>query len=419
MRWFNKLKIVLRMYVNRVYVTLLLFGMCFVSFFMIDRVIAQYIGSQYEIWQVEKSFGVNTEDAGYIYFNIKDGKQDISNVMYEYVSKLPDIEKCGYIGNTSLFKEEGQYLQAYMIEKDILNFGNLGLSDSQLQEIDKLSDDDVYILVGWNNRNAYSEGDDISYFFTIDEEDDISRATIKGVLNKGARFIHIDTQFGVAYREKDGFTLDDFAIVIVGSLQKWINTIASSRANTIYIKCKSGEYDNVSSNIKKYAYEQGISNVVVNNYADIINEQKEKSNILDDSVLVAAIMITLLAMVSISAANVVYTLMCKKQYGIMMASGVSKLDIIWIVAVQNIIVMIIAAITSWLVRQRSLFETIFAKSIVEEAPRIYEGYYIAHVYYMPVIMTVSICVLLIITCAIPAIIIGRSSLADLTSGKGA
>ena len=60
MRWYNKLRLVFRIYSRRMFVTLLLFGMCFVSFFMIDRVFTGYIGSRYAIRQTEKEFGVNT-----------------------------------------------------------------------------------------------------------------------------------------------------------------------------------------------------------------------------------------------------------------------------------------------------------------------------------------------------------------------
>ena len=77
MRWYNKLRLVFRIYSRRMFVTLLLFGMCFVSFFMIDRVFTGYIGSRYAIRQTEKEFGVNTADAGYVHFVTRDIKQDI------------------------------------------------------------------------------------------------------------------------------------------------------------------------------------------------------------------------------------------------------------------------------------------------------------------------------------------------------
>lgn len=54
MRWYNKLRLVFRIYSRRMFVTLLLFGMCFVSFFMIDRVFTGYIGSRYAIRDADR-----------------------------------------------------------------------------------------------------------------------------------------------------------------------------------------------------------------------------------------------------------------------------------------------------------------------------------------------------------------------------
>lgn len=82
MRWYNKLRLVFRIYSRRMFVTMLLFGMCFVSFFMIDRVFTGYIGSRYAIKQTEKEFGVNTADAGYVHFVTRNIKQDISDKVH-------------------------------------------------------------------------------------------------------------------------------------------------------------------------------------------------------------------------------------------------------------------------------------------------------------------------------------------------
>ncbi len=76
---------------------------------------------------------------------------------------------------------------------------------------------------------------------------------------------------------------------------------------------------------------------------------------------IAAIMITVLAVVSIAASNIVYCLMRRKHYGIMLANGMCKADIIWLIAMQNVIVMVLAAVAAWIVRLRAEFETLFPK----------------------------------------------------------
>ena len=47
----------------------------------------------------------------------------------------------------------------------------------------------------------------------------------------------------------------------------------------------------------------------------------------------------------------------------------------------------------------------------------YEGAYVAHMHYMPVILIISVMILLVISCVIPAVMIGRTSLADMVSGR--
>ena len=124
-----------------------------------------------------------------------------------------------------------------------------------------------------------------------------------------------------------------------------------------------------------------------------------------------------LAVVSIAASNIVYCLMRRKHYGIMLANGMCKADIIWLIAMQNAIVMVLAAVAAWIVRLRAEFETLFPKKVLEETGRLYEGAYVAHMHYMPVILIISVMILLVISCVIPAVMIGRTSLADMVSGR--
>ena len=82
MRWYNKLRLVFRIYSRRMFVTMLLFGMCFVSFFMIDRVFTGYIGSRYAIKQTEKEFGVNMSDGVDGHCLTRNIKQDRSDKVH-------------------------------------------------------------------------------------------------------------------------------------------------------------------------------------------------------------------------------------------------------------------------------------------------------------------------------------------------
>ncbi|MFQ7394265.1 MAG: hypothetical protein ACLRMX_03415 [Lachnospira eligens] len=112
-------------------------------------------------------------------------------------------------------------------------------------------------------------------------------------------------------------------IVIAGSLKKELEGVDSGYAHEIYFQCESGTFDEVTDKIKKFCYDEGIT-VNISNYKDEIDKEKEDSSIVDDTVFIAAIMITVLAAVSIAASNIVYCLMRRKHYGIMLANGSAR-----------------------------------------------------------------------------------------------
>ena len=151
MRWYNKLKLVFRIYTRRIFVTLLLFGMSYMAFYMTDRVVTKYIGDRYDIWQVERSFSVNPDDSGFIYFVDREQDQTVSSKVCEYMKQLKDIDSCGYFISTSLVDgdiDNGDYIGAYIIDKDIIDIGNLKLDQNIRDKVDVLKDDEKIVLLG-------------------------------------------------------------------------------------------------------------------------------------------------------------------------------------------------------------------------------------------------------------------------------
>lgn len=270
MRWYNKLRLVFRIYSRRMFVTLLLFGMCFVSFFMIDRVFTGYIGSRYAIRQTEKEFGVNTADAGYVHFVTRDIKQDISDKVHEYMSTLPEVVRSGYILSETLFEEEDESIQVNMIDKDIAAIGNLMLSDEDKKILENLGEDERIVFAGYNYRKQYHAGDMINCYV----DDDIGQIKIGGILKKGAGWIHEDRLFKGSYGKWDNYTLDDSMIVIAGSLKKELEGVSSGYVHSIYFQCESGTFDEVTDKIKRFCYDESIT-VNISNYKDEIDKEKK------------------------------------------------------------------------------------------------------------------------------------------------
>lgn len=417
MRWYNKLKLVFRIYTRRVGVTLLLFGMSYIAFYMTDRVLTKYISDRYDIWQVEKSFSDNPDDSGFIYFIDKEQNQDISYKVCEYMKQLQDVEASGYFINTSIIvgdESNNEYIGGFIIEKDIIDIGNLKLDAELKDKISLLKNDEKVTLLGNSLRGDFNKGETLEVY----EGDTTKRIQIDGFLKRDARWVHEDRLFGASYGAQDKYVLNDNAVVIIGSLNEALDSVVySDIVQNICFKCKEGMFEVVSENIKQFCYKEGISISIIN-YGDEIKEQYLKSNILDDdNTFVAAVMIMVLAIIAISISNIVNCLMSKIQYGIMMSNGVSQNEIMWILVVQNMIVLILAGLGAWCVRIRMIFSTFFPRSIIEGTGRYFQGEYIAHTYYMPLILITVIAVIMVVSNIIPYIIIRQISITDMIEGS--
>lgn len=417
MRWYNKLKLVFRIYTRRIFVTLLLFGMSYMAFYMTDRVVTKYIGDRYDIWQVERSFSVNPDDSGFIYFVDREQDQTVSSKVCEYMKQLKDIDSCGYFISTSLVDgdiDNGDYIGAYIIDKDIIDIGNLKLDQNIRDKVDVLKDDEKIVLLGNFFRKRLNK-DKVMQLY---EGDEITVVQADGCLKAGARWIHEDKLFGASFGAQDNYVLDDNAVIIIGSLEKILDSeVYSNMIQNICFKCKDGMFENVTDDIKNFCYEEGI-NISVINYGDEIKQQYIKSNIIDDNnTFTATVMIVVLAVIAISISNIMYCIMSKMHYGIMMSTGMSKRDIMWIVTAQNMIVLVLAGVGAWCIRIKMLFGTFFPKEVIESTGRYYEGVYAAHTYYMPFILIIEIIVVMLISNIIPYIIIRWASVTDMLEGR--
>ncbi len=98
-----------------------------------------------------RSFSVNPDDSGFIYFVDREQDQTVSSKVCEYMKQLKDIDSCGYFISTSLVDgdiDNGDYIGAYIIDKDIIDIGNLKLDQNIRDKVDVLKDDEKIVLLG-------------------------------------------------------------------------------------------------------------------------------------------------------------------------------------------------------------------------------------------------------------------------------
>ena len=105
------------------------------------------------------------------------------------MKQLKDIDSCGYFISTSLVDgdiDNGDYIGAYIIDKDIIDIGNLKLDQNIRDKVDVLKDDEKIVLLGNFFRKRLNK-DKVMQLY---EGDEITVVQADGCLKAGARWIH-------------------------------------------------------------------------------------------------------------------------------------------------------------------------------------------------------------------------------------
>ncbi len=423
MRWYNKLKIIYRIYSQRIFVTLLVFVMCLVSFYMIDKVLTDYISSRYAIWQAENQMGCEPDNGFYVQIYEGGDQSQGYRMIKDYLNKQEVVEGAGFVRYTALFRKQlgesftvptDEYagFMFVIVEKDVLSLGNHKLSEKQQEIVDNHSGDYAPIFLGSSYKGKVKEGTLLGF----DPHMETAEFYVAGFLEKDAAWPHDQGLFGHSFGELDGYNLNEGALLVTDDLTPY----CSLGGYMVYCVTKEGCYEQAKTGVMRFAMENNL-NIKVSNYGEEIAQEKAKSNIMDDDTLVAAVTLTILAVISISASSIIYCLVNKVQYGIMLANGLTRGNIIWIITMQNAITIIVAGVAAWFIRQHEIFGVgnagMSKEELVNGVETIYRQLYVAHDLYMPVILFVAGAVMLFTASVMPVHIIRKTPLPEMISQR--
>ena len=341
MNWINRIRLIYRASAQRLFVSLLLLGMCIVSFYMIDANLEGHMNELYARRSLYNIFGVDTKSAGYIKCLNHNATREDADLLKEYLNSREDVIVTGYYLNQNTNDLiDGEYVTLFVSEAELVDLGALKLSSEVKQSITKKQDGCYQVLMGYNYRDKLQVGDR----FTLWEQP----CVVAGFLDKGATW----PQRGkVVLSSKNPGSLDDMGILLVEDYKVFDNQ--GGRASELYFITKDGKNEEVAKAVKEYALSKKIAINVVN-INDVIGEEIERNGYSAEGTLVAAVLLTVLAVVSVSASSVIMCLISRKQFGVMMICGVRQKDIMWMVVAQNALYYILGAIVAWIISRREV-----------------------------------------------------------------
>ena len=410
MKWINKLKLVFRELSGRVFISLLLFGMSIASFYMIDTVMTDYLSDTYAIRRTSNMFNTEPAKVNYIEFiDFDNATVEDSDCINDYISKLTGVTGCGYFsGQTSNDLIEGQAVHSVTSDISLIDMGNLKLTEKQKEELINYTGEYQPVYLGYTYKDKVNIGD----IFTL-SLNDTDNCIVMGFLQKGAAWPKRGKLF-VGSSNVDSYNLDEQGIAFTHDFNVF-NNFGGAACQVYYITEQPND-ETVRQQIIDYAVENKISIGIVN-CGEVIEEEIADNNITADKTFIAAILLVLLAVTSMTAASVIYCLMNKKNYGTMQVCGMKRRDILWLLAAQNTIIMAISAVVAWVIRQRELFGGLVPPKEMALAELVYLKDIVTHNVYIPILMSVALVFMLVVTSILPALIIRKMSLIEMLYDK--
>lgn len=408
----NAFRLVFRSLYNKKFITFVLCAMSAISMYIIDVILTDYISTGYKIKSMQSMFEEEPEKINYIsYLNLMTPEytDEKGQELIEYVRENQYVAYCGRFCNAYAEKIiDGNDVAAVVIERDIIGIGNLGLKESQINDGFKKSKfHQVY--VGYEYKNKFKIGDTFA-FFNGTEDDCI----IAGFLKKGASWPMKGALFNGA-SNLDTYTLNQ-KIVVITEDYKYFDNSGGMPDCPYYVLNDTTHAAQVQMEIVKKASEEKLGVKVVNE-GNAIAQAKDDNNITQDKSFVASILLVILALISMSAASVVFCLNRKKQHGIMMTCGVKNSEIIWMNFMENAFILLGAVIVVWLIRQKEIFGDIIVSVVDSNVGLMIYPYYYAHCICIPIIFAVLIIAIVFVSGLVPAWLIKNINTAKIITSS--
>ena len=392
---------------NKKLVVILLLAMSSISLYMTDVIATKHCANAYYITSMSSMFGINPDKVNYVkYLNLMDPDYttELGDELIKYIREQKNVLACGRFSNNSSGNiMDGNVVSFLVVEKDIVNIGNLGIDDEGLKEIE--GSDSNLVYVGYSYRNDFKIGDE----FNIYGDTEGSSCIVAGYLKKGASWPIKGDLFG-GVTNLDSYNLDEKLVIITGDYYS-ISPADGMPDTPYFIVDEDCDTTELSGNIVRWAVDNNLGVKVVNEN-ELISQEKKDNNLTEDSSFMAGILLFILVLISMSAAAIVSCLLKKQQTGIMIACGVSKRQITLMNCMENALIVVLPAAVVWLIRQKELFGDISA-SFSNNLNMLDYSYYYGHCVAVPIIYLIILIVVTVVSGIIPALIISRMKVADV------
>ncbi len=400
------LKILITMIKRNILLSVLLVVMSFISIYMVDESMCNYL---YELRIIDAFKNTYSEKTGDIN-TITQPSFDESKVQqhYDFLERMKEVDKIKYYGKFGIdnffpenfdlpdtFKEYNTIsVQTVVTEPSTLNLGNFYLTQEE-KNILKNHKDNIYpIFIGSDMKDFLSLGDTL----TFERRDE--KFIVAGVLKKGA---NAPSRWGITpYSDT---LMDTKMLVCVDDVDKFTNGID----DYIYYVCDEKDNEEVSSQLRKLSKECDYD-IWIENKQESIQSWRTRNGMSDNKRFIATVMLLFLAIISVTTVVTAMCMMKTREYGIMYTIGVTFGDIKKLIILYDILVVLFGSVCAWLLKDYKINEMYPNNGKFE----FYRNMWITtHNIIMPVLILICGCIIVLAASYVPLKIMKRKSPAEM------
>ena len=403
MKLINKLKITYKMIEKRWFVTILIFLICLLSFYLSDKVFFNYYKTYNNIFHEKNAYSINPYNINKITFSAKSGYEEGIKIG-EIISKIPEIEFSGKISNSSVLSVDSkETIDTIVCDNNLSSVCNIGISEELKQQINNNSSEFEYVLLGDSFKGEYSIND---MFKCLGKNGDVE-CVVAGFLDSDAQFLISETN-NIKY-----YNLKQCGLILTKRYDELFSfDEMTSFVTPIYYVCDSKVRNDVENKIIHMMQKKGI-NAAITNEGEKLEDRISEINISSDKEFMAALLLFLISILSISTVNIVECIINKKDYALLIICGCKYNDIYSLVIIKNLVIIFISGIFAYLYSQFMIFGSLIPN--MHKFTIAYNYYYarMAHCIEVPLILFFELLFMIAVSCLIPIILIRRAKIIDM------
>lgn len=408
----GKIKIITDLMCRNWVLPILLLGMGFIAMYMVDTSLSYYYYRTDIVRQYTAPVREDIDTVFYVGYQAVTGEQaDQTEAYGRFMAAMPDIPHISYSGQftnnaTSVMSPvNGEKIRTeyIMTERSLLWLGNLGLDAAQITELQNYDGELCPVMVGANLALILPAGTTFS-LYGQDKDDCI----VLGILPTGAQWIkkgRIDGNMAQT-------TLMDDQFLVCPKQYRSMFAVESDAdsPNLIYYVCEKEYQEEVRQAIYRTAAKCGYA-IELKSLGDMVDEARQEYGLTDNKQFISAMMLMVLAVISMSIAVAATCMLRKNDFGVMYAFGISMKDIGQMIVLQNILIAVLSGIAAWLVRKGEIYKMYFSRGYSSSIE--VHAWYWSHNMMTPLILFGCAVVLVTASSLIPILILKREKPAEM------